>query len=464
MKLSVSDNQRFFLSEDAPAFLLADTCWSAFTHPSFEEWKKYLNYRKAQGFNAIQMNALQQCHSCMPKKWRHPFEVTDKGEYDYSRIREDYFERACCLLDEMMFRGMVPMIVLVWGNYAPDTMQQTMMGQRAEGASRHVEKKPYLHPMTMDEMRGYVRYAVERFRKYNPIFIVCGDVNLNEGRDVVFHGSLKQKVFGNSSQRLNEFYLEAIRITKELAPECLATYHLNPQMRLPKCFLEDGKFDFYMYQPGHSIDFEAQTFNRTLAREIKEYPLRRPVLNSETCYEGNVAFDRPVVRFNERHVRHAFWQSVMSGATAGFTYGAAGIWLWKDGDSPCSFKGHVGQINDWKVDIKLKGAEEVAFGKKIIEEYGLYNTEPYDVILDNPGKEFVCCASDEKDIIAVYQTYSYPVRIGHDLREYEVIGYDLENKKIYIPRVSFDEGYSLVEQAPYNYDVLLLAKKRQAQS
>ena len=39
-------------------FYLADTCWSAFTNITDDEWDYYLYKRKAQGFNTIQINIL----------------------------------------------------------------------------------------------------------------------------------------------------------------------------------------------------------------------------------------------------------------------------------------------------------------------------------------------------------------------------------------------------------------------
>lgn len=37
MKLTISPDSHYFINEGKPYFLMADTCWSAFTHPDIEE-------------------------------------------------------------------------------------------------------------------------------------------------------------------------------------------------------------------------------------------------------------------------------------------------------------------------------------------------------------------------------------------------------------------------------------------
>lgn len=58
-KYLYKNNKRFFY--------LADTCWGAFTSVSMPDWKYYLNMRKHEGFNAIQINILMMPILTMPK-------------------------------------------------------------------------------------------------------------------------------------------------------------------------------------------------------------------------------------------------------------------------------------------------------------------------------------------------------------------------------------------------------------
>ena len=58
--LRIAKNHKTLEKDGNPFFYLADTCWSAFTNISEEEWEYYLYKRKAQGFNTIQINILPQ--------------------------------------------------------------------------------------------------------------------------------------------------------------------------------------------------------------------------------------------------------------------------------------------------------------------------------------------------------------------------------------------------------------------
>lgn len=40
MKLTISPDKHYFMKDGKPLFLMADTNWSAFTHPDLEEWRE----------------------------------------------------------------------------------------------------------------------------------------------------------------------------------------------------------------------------------------------------------------------------------------------------------------------------------------------------------------------------------------------------------------------------------------
>ena len=61
--LKISKNKQTLLKDGKTFFYLADTCWSAFTNISDEEWDYYLYKRKVQGFNTIQYSTTMGCIS-----------------------------------------------------------------------------------------------------------------------------------------------------------------------------------------------------------------------------------------------------------------------------------------------------------------------------------------------------------------------------------------------------------------
>jgi hypothetical protein len=58
--VGIATSRDHFVQEDQPFFYLADTVWSAFTNASLPQWEQYLDYRHAQGFNALQITILPQ--------------------------------------------------------------------------------------------------------------------------------------------------------------------------------------------------------------------------------------------------------------------------------------------------------------------------------------------------------------------------------------------------------------------
>ncbi|MEB3365652.1 DUF4038 domain-containing protein [Lactobacillus sp. R2/2] len=72
------------------------------------DWRYYLDTRKSEGFNVIQINTLRQWDSSAPLPNREPFAVTeyDNGSYEYNftEINKQYFNNAKKMLQEMKER------------------------------------------------------------------------------------------------------------------------------------------------------------------------------------------------------------------------------------------------------------------------------------------------------------------------------------------------------------------------
>jgi hypothetical protein len=75
-------------------------------------------------------------------------------------------------------------------------------------------------------------------------------------------------------------------------------------------------------------------------------------------------------------VRHAFWTSILSGATMGHTYGSQGIWNWKrPGDSEEHVAGpQIGPT--WDVALEHRGAEQCGRGAKALRSLSWWRLEP----------------------------------------------------------------------------------------
>ena len=441
MKISCSGSQSNFEKEGAPFFLLGDTCWSAFTHPSMEEWQDYLTYRQRQGFNALQINILPQRHACLPRKWRHPFEVNEDGSYNFRQIQPEYFERAKRMLEVMREKHITPMLVLLWGNYVPGTWQQ-----KTDSGRTSVLERPFSMVMPFEDMRRYVSYAVKCFKEFEPIWIISGDTNLDRPEPV-------------------SYYMEALRIAKQEAPECLTSLHLYPLAFIPEELLKMPELDFYMFQPGHDAD--KQLLNRELARKFSCLSVCRPAMNSEANYECNSFFNGGFGRFEKKQVRFAFWQSVLNGACAGFTYGAAGIWLWQRDGDPCSletplFPGEgsrwFDQAHDWRTDLSLPGGWDVSFGRWLIETFHAWGMKPLDGAV-SPAQEQIAVAKNETGLLMIYTPCPTRLTLQMDVSSYRLQWVDLETRQITQAICSQKGKEAYLELPICNEDCLLIGQK-----
>ncbi|MCS7201820.1 MAG: DUF4038 domain-containing protein, partial [Dictyoglomus sp.] len=163
-KTKISETKDYFVRGGKEFFYFADTCWSAFTNISLDEWKYYLKYRKMQGFNAIQIDILPQWDRSETDIYIDPFEVSPEGKWNFNKINEKYFERAENMVEIMIEEGIIPALVVLWCNYVPGTWLTKMMAER--GIS---------HVIPKESLENYLYYVIEKFKKYNPIFIISGD-------------------------------------------------------------------------------------------------------------------------------------------------------------------------------------------------------------------------------------------------------------------------------------------------
>ena len=115
--------------------------------------------------------------------------------------------------------------------------------------------------------------------------------------------------------------MAALEATKAVCPDALLTMHMTPSGDLPRSFVD--AIDFYMFQSGHHVERQDRPY--TLAEKFLQYPVKRPIVNAEPPYEGHGRVGSPT-RFSAFDVRKATWQSLLSGAKMGVTYGAHGVW------------------------------------------------------------------------------------------------------------------------------------------
>lgn len=420
-KITISGTRDHFLKDGEKFFYLADTCWSAFTNPTYEEWEQYLEYRRMQGFNALQINVLPQHDRSESENYIDPFETLPDESWNFNRRNEKYFGRAEKMVEMAVERGFTPALVLLWCNYVKGTWGSKISPSKI---------------IPRENLEEYVSYIAERYGKYDPIFIISGDTNF-ETEDSV------------------DYYNAAFEVVKKASPNSLATMHLMGGLwNIPEVFIKSPSYDFYMYQSGHMREHQQLPYE--LAQRFYNMPVKRPILNGEPCYEGmgSIGDYSRYGRFNGFDVRKAVWQSLLSGAKAGVTYGAHGIWSWHKEDEIYEYTKIYNVPYHWSTALRFPGAFDVSFAKWFFEEYDLFDIKPANEKLMNETPEIRVSEGEGK--IIIYTPFNIEVRLKVDGSSYKWDGVELETRRIFEPKVKSEKGYSAIKTTEFNGDLLIV--------
>ncbi len=423
-KITISENKEYFVTETGePFFYLGDTVWSTFTNAKISEWKEYLDYRERQGFNVLQINILRQWDASESELDIEPFATDNEGKYNYHNPNEEYFARAEKMLEMAVNRGFVPALVVLWGNYAPGTWI--------------AEAEDHKRVMEWEEMEFYVDYAVDRFAKFKPLYLVSGDT-------------------GFQSEEASAYYLRAMEIIKEKTPEALTTLHLRGrEHEVGQKLLESEYYDFYMYQSCHFL--EELELAYTLPQKFREKKIKRPIINGEPCYEGITDLNNHQQRVRRHHTRKAIWHSLLSGAGTGVTYGAHGLWSWHKEGMDFGGDTALDEPFSWSEALRFDGADDAAQARYIFENYDLFGCEPKQEWILNDTDEIRAAVKD--NCFALYVPHNKIVDVDKDLSEYKMQVFELGVDKVNIPRVKIKGGKSVIQLGNYNNDRLIVGQK-----
>ncbi|MGE5558809.1 MAG: DUF4038 domain-containing protein [Bacillota bacterium] len=417
--LTISSSRDYFLRGGKPWFYLADTAWSAFTNPTMEEWEYYLDYRKSQGFNVLQINILPQGdRSNNTRDEPKAFFSGADGKDDYHRPNPEYFKRAGKMVAMAAERGFIPALVLLWGDRVCGTWSNKAFKS---------------HHMPLECVEPYVKLAVDTFAKYRPIWYVSGDTDFPE--------------------ESKPWFKTALKLLKDLTPLLFCSFHMGADLLPEDLAAENPGPDFYTFQSGH--DPSSQDLTYKMAFKHREMKVKRPVINSEPCYEAIGG----KIRFSAFDVRRAIWWSLLSGAKAGVSYGAHGVWSWhREGAYFCAGETH-GLPLDWRSALKLPGAWDAAFAKKLFEMYRLMELDPRQDLLSGALEHTRISAAADVSSFAVYQPYNREIKVKLDLSGYQITGVNLAERRFEYPKVTAGPDLSRVAITQSNADVLVIGVK-----
>lgn len=417
--LQISDNKKNILKDGAPFFYLADTCWSAFTNITDEEWDFYLYKRKAQGFNTIQINILPQWDASVTDLDYKPF-----VENDPHRLNDAYFAHARNMCETAKREGFELALVVLWSNYVPGTWASKMFPGGI---------------LPFDCLENYVRKVHETFTDLEPLYIISGDTDFPE-------------------EETTRYYVHVGQILREFAPDCLFTTHIKGRYsEIPKELYT--MLDLCFYQSGHNAKDLSMPY--ALSETMQEKYPGKPLINSEPCYEQMGYSGNMYGRWARRDVRRAAWVSVLSGACAGITYGAAGIYSWhkvKKGFHTLLGEG-FDMPKSWEEAMAFPGAWDYGYLKMLLEELNAYALILKQELLEN-GTGDIRVGQAGEHLLLVYVPSNTKVRLAADLSGWDIRALGLAERFAAYVDVEIKEGKTVVGMHPFEEDALIVARKR----
>lgn len=220
--------------------------------------------------------------------------------------------------------------------------------------------------MPREEVRAHVARVVENLGEFDPVYVVTGDTDFAGDEAIAY-------------------YEDALDEVAKRAPEALRTMHINRGNRtIPAQYLD--RLDFYMFQPGHNYEGQPEAWH--LPQDfIASYP-KKPMVNSEPCYEQMGASRNVYWRFTAQDCRASVWSSILAGASAGVTYGAHGVWNWQTSRSQGSVLGEGFDMPfRWQECLQFAGVWDFAAIEHVLA--GLGATASDDALAVIPAQELL---------------------------------------------------------------------------
>lgn len=244
---------------------------------------------------------------------------------------------------------------------------------------------PHIQQVGPTAMSNFWQMIIERFAKYDPVWCLCGEVDLVTAPPMSLQqaltllpkplASLIKKVGHSLSSptagkrlknQLAQWQLIGAQI-RHADPHHLLLAHPHAQLASDELLGNPAWLDVNTIQSGHSVDCASFLVSAPLAHAREQHHDQsggsthhnRPFINIEPWYEGIHG------RFDARAQRYAFYTSLLAGAR-GHTYGADGLWNMRTADD--HFLSHWG-TQTWQQASTMQGATQLGRGKIWFEQW-----------------------------------------------------------------------------------------------
>lgn len=385
-QLKISSNKRYFeTAEGKPFFWLGDTGWLLFVKCTREEAIQYLQTRKEQGFNVVQVMVLHELRSAKNAYGDSAVVNLDVATPDITKgndfsdpLAYDYWDHVDFIVDEAAKRGIYMAMVPVWGS---NVKSGRVNARQAE---------------------SYAKFLATRYKKKsNIIWLNGGDLK----------GSDSTEVWQTIGSTL-----------KKYDPEHLQTFHPRGRNSSSEWFHKENWLDFNMFQSGHRTYAQDTSSNEKLhygednwkyVQVDYNFKPVKPTMDGEPSYENipHGLHDYTQPRWTDADLRrYAYW-SVFSGG-AGFTYGENSVMQFHTpGDKDANYD----VKKNWRETVNAPGATQMIHLKNLMLSKSYFDRVPDQSLVVNAGGKYDnLIATRGKDYALIYTYTGRSIKVQMD--------------------------------------------------
>jgi len=351
-ELKISANHRFFLADEKPFFWMGDTGWLLFSKLNREDAEKYLEIRRKQGFNVIQVMVL---HSLSETDFYGDSALNNRNitnpKIADANSPNNYWNNIDWVLKKAEEKGIYIALVPVWGSVVK---------------SAHINQ---------NQAKAYATFLANRYKSYsNVIWMNGGDI---QGSDSI-------KVWNTIGNTIHA-----------IDPEHLITFHPRGRTESSIWFQNEPWLSFNSIQSGHRNYSQDTSKNdlhygednwRYIQNDYNKIPIK-PTLDAEPSYE-KIPYglhDITLPRWTDADVRRYGYWSVFAGA-CGYTYGNNDVMQMHN---PKDKGSAYGSKDYWYKSINDPGAQQMVYLKKLMLSRPYFEHVPaQSLIAANQGERY----------------------------------------------------------------------------
>lgn len=412
----IMDDGRHFMHRDGTPFpWLGDTWWNVESSRMSEKGEVELlaKDRADKGFTLISITNGFWC-DLKPYDERLSNEAGYPWKENFETINPEFYCIADKKIQQITDAGLAVAMAAAWGFY--------------------------IRFMGVEKMKRHVRYMVARYAAYPVIWITAGETAMPY---YDYHGTKEYDTVLADAKRDWTQVLEYLRTIDPY--QRITSVHVTYNRISMDDIEKPELIDFIMYQAGvHDGNQEmvSEQVENLTKRGLAEMP-KRPVVNSETCYEGMLYQCGPALQ------RWLFWHAALDGS-AGWTYGANGIFTASHENAPfgTAYYGTNWGEQTWQEAMHFEGAKQIGCCRKYLNQYEWWKLRPVqDKVKEPEGKtayEHTVVAEIKDQLIMAYMqrnvvltdTSNYPycirfknlrpgikysVKAYNPIRDYEIV-------------------------------------------